>query len=309
MKIPLVIMMNWVCFVMSLMSLWPDPAPADVVVLSETGREWVKVSNVPKELVAAQKLLDAGRPKKAYQQVKSWIKKNEDSEVMDRALFLKAEAQFDRKLYYQSFEVYEEMLDGWGASSLFEAALRQQMEIARRFLAGEKRKVWGFIPASARTEGLEILDRVVERWPGSELAAQALMMQADYYYGRGRFVEAQATYQIVVENYTKSEYYEKALLRNAESTHAQYRGPLYDSGCLTDARLRYEQYRARYPQRAADIGIQQRIVRIRWEEAEKHYEIADFYRRTHQGEASRYYADYIQANWSETEWAKRVRGN
>lgn len=301
MKILLIV--NWLCCVMV---LWPGTGHADVVVLSDSGREWVKLSDLPKGLVAVQKLLDAGSPKKAYKQVKKWIKANEDSEVMDHALFLKGEAQFDRKLYYQSFEAYEEMLDGWGASSLFEAALQQQMEIARRFLAGEKRKVWGFIPASARTEGLEILDRVVERWPGSELAARALMMQADYYYGRGRFLEAQATYQIVVENYTKSEYYEKAMLRNAESTHAQYRGPLYDSGCLMDARLRYEQYRARYPQRAVDIGIQQRIARIRWQEAEKHYEIADFYRRTHQDEASRYYADYIQANWSETEWARPI---
>jgi len=295
-----ILMTNWLCFVIFILA---SGANADVVVLNETGREWVKISDLPKGLAAVQKLLDEGRPKKAYKQVKKWIKAHEDSEVLDQALFLKAQAQFDRKLYYQSFEVYEEMLDGWGASSLFEAALHQQMEIARRFLTGEKRKIWGFIPASARTEGLEILDRVVERWPGSELAAQALMMQADYYYGRGRFIEAQVTYQIVVENYTKSEYYEKALLRNAESTHAQYRGPLYDSGCLTEALLRYEQYRSRYPQRARELGIAQRIVRIRWEEAEKHYKIADFYRRTNRGEASHYYADYIQGHWSETEWA------
>jgi outer membrane protein assembly factor BamD (BamD/ComL family) len=291
----------WLCFVIFTCA---GAVSADVVVLSETGREWVKVSDLPKGLVAVQKLLDEGSAKKAYKQVKKWIKANEDSEVLDQALFLKAQAQFDRKLYYQSFVVYEEMLDGWGASSLFEAALHQQMEIARRFLAGEKRKVWGFIPASARTEGLEILDRVVERWPGSELAAQALMMQADYYYDRGRFIEAQMTYQIVVENYTKSGYYEKALLRNAESTHAQYRGPLYDSGCLTEARLRYEQYRSRYPQRGQELGIAQRIQRIRWQEAEKHSEIADFYQRTKQQRASEYYQDYIQDHWRDTEWAK-----
>ncbi len=301
-----ILMINWVCFVILVVT---GVANADEVVLNETGREWVQVSDLPRGLVAVQQLLDEGRPKKAYKQVKKWIKAHEDSEVMDRALYLKAQAQFDRKLYYQSFEVYEEMLDGWGASRLFESALQQQMEIARRFLAGAKRKIWGFIPASARTEGLEILDRVVERWPGSELAAQALMMQADYYYGRGRFIEAQATYQIVVENYTKSGYYEKALLRNAESTHAQYRGPLYDSGCLTEARLRYEQYRARFPARARELGIESRIVRIRWEESEKHYEIADFYRRTHRQEAAHYYADYIEGHWPETEWAGEAMKN
>lgn len=259
---------------------------------------------VPEGLAKVQELLEAGRAKKAYKQVSKWIEANEDSEILDRALYLKATAQFDRKLYYQSFLLYEEMLDGWGASPMFEPALGQQLEIARRFLAGEKRKVWGFLPASARTEGLEILDRVVERWPGSELAAKALMMQADFYYEKSRFVEAQMTYQIVVEHYAKSAYYEKAMLRNAESTHAQYNGPLYDSYCLTEASLRYEQYRSRYPQQAHELGIEKRIAQIRSQEAEKHYKIADFYRRTHRQEASYYYTDYIQSHWPETEWAE-----
>jgi len=300
------LMANWLCFVIFVVAAG---ANADEAVLNETGREWLKAGDLPKGLAPVQKLLDEGRPKRAYKQVKKWIEAHEDSEELDRALFLKAQAQFDRKLYYQSFEVYEELLDGWGASSLFEAALHQQMEIARRFLAGAKRKIWGFLPASARTEALEILDRVVERWPGSELAAEALMLQADYYYSRGRFIEAQVTYQVVVENYTKSEYYEKALLRNAESTHAQYRGPLYDSDCLTEARLRYEQYRTRYPHRARELGIEQRISRIHWQEAEKHYRIADFYRRTHRDGASDYYVDYIQGHWPETEWAGETMKN
>ncbi|MBN1846660.1 MAG: outer membrane protein assembly factor BamD [Sedimentisphaerales bacterium] len=266
------------------------------------GEAW---DDLPDGLGQIRQLLGEDRPKQAYKRLKSWIKQNEGSSYLDKALFLKAQAQFNRKLYYQAFVIYEEMLDGYGASDLFEPALLQEMEIARRFLAGEKRKVWGFIPTSARTEGLEILDRVVERWPGSDLAAQALMMQADYYYDRGRFVEAQSTYQVVVENYRKSTYYQKALLRNAESTHAQYQGGRYDSSCLYEARLRYEQYRARFPQDAYARGIQPRIEGIDWQLAYKHYIIADYYRRTHKKEAADYYTRYIEEHWPDSEWAHR----
>lgn len=258
----------------------------------------------PEGLAEVQELLEAGRAKQAYKKASQWVQANKDSEVLDLGLYLQAKAQYDRKLYYQSFLLYEELLDHWGASAMFESVLHHQLDIAHLFLSGAKRKLWGFLPVSARTEGLEILDRVVERWPGSELAAQALMLQADYYYDRGRFIEAQMTHQIVVDHYTKSQYYEQALLRNAESTHGQYKGPLYDSSCLTEARLRYEQYRSRYPERANELGIAQRVAGIRRQEAEKHRKIANFYRRTHRDTASRYYIDYIQSHWPETEWAE-----
>jgi outer membrane protein assembly factor BamD (BamD/ComL family) len=271
----------------------------------------LKVNDLPPDLAEVAQKLQQDRPKKAYKLVKKWIKKNKDSEensqYMDQALFFKGQALFERKLYYQAFEAYDEMLDGYGGSSLFEAAINQEVEIARRFLAGAKRKVWGFIPSSARTEGLEILDRVVERWPGSELAARALTMQAEHYYHRGRFIEAQSTYQVLVEHYSKSNYYPDALLRNAEATQAQYEGPLYDSGCLTDALIRYEHYQARFPIEAQELGIRQRMERINWQQAQKHYKIADYYRRTHRSEAAQFYGDYIRQQWPDSVWTSRVQ--
>jgi len=282
---------------------------AETVVLEESG-QWRSVESLPRDLQAVRDLLDQRQPKKALKEINKWLKQNKGGEVadvMDDALFLKAQAFFDRKRYYQAFETYEQLLDGYGASPWFEPALRQEVEIARRFLAGEKRIVWGFIRASARTEGVEILDRVVERWPGSELAARALMMQADYYYQEGRFVEAQSTYQVIAESYSKSSFYEAALLRSAEATHAQYRGPRYDARCLTDARIRYEQYRARFPGPAEQLGLGERLYRLDWAEAEKHYEIADYYGRTHREGAVRYYVSYLESHWPVSEWTRRAR--
>jgi len=248
-------------------------------------------------LVEVREKLDQARPKAALKLLERWIAKNQDSIWRDRALFLQGQALFDRGLYYQAFEVYEKLLDEYGSSGFFQAALEQQMAIAKAFMSGKKRKVWKFIPVSARTEALEILDRIYQRWPGSELAAEALMLQGDYYYDRGRFIEAQQTYQLIVEHYQRSGFFARALLRNAEATHGQYLGSLYESGCLTDARIRYEQYRARFPEKARQIDVAARIEKIDQQQGQKCLSIADYYTRTGRYDSARYYNDYVAKRW------------
>ncbi|KPK76143.1 MAG: hypothetical protein AMJ79_08045 [Phycisphaerae bacterium SM23_30] len=266
----------------------------------------VRIDDLPAALAAVQEKLDQDQPKEAVNLAKKWIEENEGSEFMDRALYLKGRALFERKSYDKSFEAYEELLNGYSTSSLFDAALRQEMEIARRYLTGTKRKLWDFIPLGAHSEAVEILDGIVEHWPLSELSAQALMMQADYYFEKNRFLEAQGTYQLIVDHYRKSSYYEAALLGGAEASHAQYQGPFYDSACLMEARFLYEQYRVLFPEKAAQLGIAQRIEQIDEQEAEKCYTIADFYRRTDKQGAARYYLDYLTQRWPDSIWARQA---
>jgi tetratricopeptide (TPR) repeat protein len=276
-----------------------------VRVLGDDGQA-VEAGGLPAELIRAKRLLAEGEAKEAQEAAQEWLEENEGAAYADQAYWVIAQGLYDRGRYYQAFEKYEELLDGSPGTELFEASLRQEMEIGQLFLAGKKRLVWGFIPASAKTEGLEILDRVIDRWPGSEMAAEALMIQAEHYFAGGRFVEAQSTYQVLVESYSKSRFYQDALLRNAEATHGQYAGPGYDASCLTDARIRYEQYRARFPGHAGEIGIGPRIARIDWQLAQKHWVIADFYERTGRQGAARYYYEYVMSHWPDTEWAVRA---
>ena len=75
--------------------------------------------------------LAASEPKKAYKLIDKWIKRHEGSEQMDRALFLKSQSLYDRKSYYSALEVYEQLLEEYGASSFFEPSLKQEMVIAK----------------------------------------------------------------------------------------------------------------------------------------------------------------------------------
>ena len=135
---------------------------------------------LPPELARARDQIDLGNPKAASRMLESWIETHsEEDPAMHHALFLKGKALYDQKRYYPALLSYEKLLDRYAASEHFSATLKQEVEIAKLFLAGAKRRVLGFMKFTARTDALEILEKVAQRWPGSELAVTALMIQAD----------------------------------------------------------------------------------------------------------------------------------
>ena len=99
----------------------------------------------------------------------------------------------------------------------------------------------------------------------------------------------QAQYQLLIDNYAASSVYEAALFGNAESTFGMYNGPYYDARCLSEAIVRYEQYRARFPQAAADKGIDDRLAQIERLLLEKEQKIAGFYQKTNKKQAAELY--------------------
>ena len=257
--------------------------------------------DLPEELSQCRQFLANGRPRKACKIAGKWIKGNPESPHMDHALYFKARGLYDRALYYQSFECFEDLLDRCASTSHFESALLFEAGIACEFLSGARRRIWGFIPVSARTEAVAILERVAQRWPGSELAATVLMIQGNYYFDRGRFLESQHTYQIIVEGYPNSPHYQPALLGSAAATHSQYLGSDYDTICLDESLIRYRQYRNGFPDRATADKVDQSEDLINRQKLDKELSIADFYRRTGKISSAITYWRYITEQWPGTD--------
>jgi len=275
------------------------------------------LGQAPAELQPMQSYLEQDKPRKAEKALKKWIKKNPDSAYVDRALYLRGLALFERELYYQSFEAFDKLLTDHAASEFFAPVLYKEAEIACLFLAGAKRKVWRLLPASARTEALTILDGVAERWPGSDLAAKALMLKADYNFDQGQYLDAQFGYQILIDEYQHTRnapnfaenYYARALLRCAQATQKQYRGPDYDATSLTDAIIRYQQYRLSFPEQAQKDDVDNIIAKLHRQQGQKEMAIADFYDRTGKLQTARYYWEHIVQDYSDTDWAQQARLN
>ncbi len=262
---------------------------------------------VPDELVRAGQFLNEGKPGEAARISRKWEKKNKNSVWIDHAIYYQARGNFQTQKYYRSFKYYEKLLDQYVSSKFYEQSLFEEVDLAEIFLGGWKRHVLGLIILPTRLEGIKILERTEQRWPGSELASRALLMQAEHYYNRKMYIEAQQTCHIIIENYPRCKEYQRAMYLVAEASYAQFQGILYDTGCLDEALIRYEQYKLEFPKQAVDLQVDNRIDAIHAYQALKDFEVVDFYIRTHKIEAACHQLKAIQVRWSGTEWENRAR--
>lgn len=261
----------------------------------------------PDEILLAQGLIEA-KPKKAIKIVNKWIKSHKGHPAMDEALYTKALAQEARNRPYDALRAYDELTKSYSGSEHFYVSLEKEVEIAERFLEGLKRPtLFGLLWFTAKEDSLEVLENVALRWPGSELAGRALMLRANHYFDNKRFLDAQQAYLLVIDNYKSSPDYQIAFRRCADATYALYGGPLYDATSLAEALTRYRQYSSAFPVSAEQEGVPEIIRRIQSELAQKDYEIADFYQRTHKPVQAQYYWTYIAQTWPDTESAAKSR--
>lgn len=269
-------------FVALLPLLWTQAAPAQQKY-DLTGGAWEAV-DVPApdspagKLQAARKLLAEGKPKQAYKAVDRWIKLYPNHPLSVEAFLLRGDAKSASGDPYIALRDYEFVIRRYPASEQFHTALEREYEIARMYVNGKKRKFLGLaiLPASADSE--ELLIRIQERAPGSEVGEKAHLLLGDYYFDTGQMISAAEAYDLFLENYPQSDHVEFAMLRVVQANLARYKGPAYDQRGLIEAQQRLAQYAERFPAAAEQIGADALIVRIRESLARRDLITADWYR-------------------------------
>ena len=273
-------------------------------VLDAESEEWVQqpveqIGEPSDEVTQARAYLVEKQPAKAYRLLNKWTKNNLDHERYYEGMFLLGEAEFERHHFYQAYEAYEVVAEAV-AGDLFYKTLRREMDVARAFLSGEKRLVWHFMRLSAYDEGIEILDRIWERTPGTLLGEQALKLKADYFFAVGDVDLAQDEYVNLAQEYPSGRYIQLAMLRSAEAAAAAFPGIKFDARALLDAQVRYQQVLTAFPAYAERESVPDRIEGIRQQRAEKDLDIARWYEHTKQTGAAEYYYRLVASDWPDT---------
>lgn len=280
-------------------------------VLDPETDEWVRhepeaPGSPADELDQARLYLAEGRAKAAYKLLKKWTKENPDHERYFEGLYLLGEAQFERRRYFQAYEKYEEVADAT-AGGLFYQSLRRAMDVARAFLAGEKRLVWKLFYMPAKDDGIDILDRVWERIPGTRLGEQALKLKADYFFENGDVDLAHDEYVNLAREYPNGRFVQLAMLRAAEAAAAAFPGIKFDDRALLNAEVRYGQLLGAFPAYAEREHVPDRMDGIRQQRAEKDLDIARWYLRTKQAGSAEFYYKLVLADWPDTLAAAEAR--
>ncbi len=248
--------------------LWAAPSLAQqkTFKLDDEG-QWA-VSKAPEAgsdaetIGRAREMIAQGRDASAEAILDGWIERNErtSNPWLAEAYLARGDARLLRDREVRALEDYEEVIKNFPGSEAFTIALTRELDIGLRYLNGLKKKFLGIRVEPAERVGEEILMRVSERLPRSRLAERSLMELGDYYYRIRDMKMAADAYDVFLRIYPNSELRQRAMQRRVYSNIARFKGPRYDASGLREASFLIEDYKARYPQDAERIGMDDALI-------------------------------------------------
>lgn len=248
------------------------------------------------ELELALIELADNKPAAAKARLNKWLKKYKESDRRSDAMVALGDAELALGNHMQAYKQYEKALDQYPGLEGEETIVRHEFAIGVAFLSGVKQKIW-ILRVPAYEEGLDVLDKVVQRTPGSMLAEDAIKAKADYYYRSGKFDLAETEYARLAQEFPRGRYPRLALLMSAHSALARFPGLKFDDAALYEARERFISFRERYPEFAEQENIAALIRRIDETLAEKNLMIGKWYTKMKKVNAAVVYYRNVAKNW------------
>ena len=239
-------------------------------------------------------------------------------EVAERARFYQAESLRRQGYYPKAVDTYNKLLIDFPAGLYREQAVGQMYLIATEWLKPirdeiaekarpekeRKQRGWtdGIVLANFDrklptfdTEGraLQTLEKVYFSDPTGPYADKALFMLGRVNYERENFKEAARYFQQLAEVHDRSPLRDEALKLAIIAKNNSTGGPQYDGREMAEAMRLINGAKATSPTLSREQEgkfLDQQALMVRYQQAEKDYETAEFYRRTgHPGAAWFYY--------------------
>jgi outer membrane assembly lipoprotein YfiO len=258
------------------------------------------------ELDRIERLLQSNRNKQAERAGIKWVLANKTHPQRDRGLFLVARALYQYGNRVRSYYYLDELMDEHPDGQYFYLALELQYRIADEYLDGYKRRFVGIPMFRATDEAVEMLYRIQNRSPGSQLAEKSLLRTANFYYNNKDYDFAADTYAAYLRTYPRSPQVARVRLRQAFAMYAQFRGPRFDATPLIDAREQLRACVAQSPKLAEEENIPSLLDQLDRNLARKLFVTGDFYRRTRQPEGAAYTFRYLAKAYPQTPEAARA---
>lgn len=274
--------------------------------------QWVKTVTPARgtpagELALIRRQLEDQDNSGVISSAKEFLKHYPDDPGCEEVMMLAGQAELNREHYFQAYEWYKKQWDQFPAGTYSDRLLQKEYEIADAFLHGKKRIIAGILYLPARDDGQQILNKIAEQAPGSQIAEKAMERLADDHRTHGEYAEAAATYDRCMELFPKSDHNREHMLQAAQTTHQSYHGVDYDPTPLIEAQQRYKTFAQQYPQSAIKADVKGTLDTLRTQQGQEQWNTAQFYERTHQPQAAGYYYRLIARDYSDTPLAAQAQ--
>ena len=251
-----------------------------------------------------KQLITAGKPRQAQQALADL--KNNFSEIAgpDLEVFMQAEMLYAQGKWIKAVRKYDELLDGWPNSWLYESAIERNYSIAIAFLNGQKRRVLKVLKLSAYDESVKMLYQIADRAGDAPIAKRSLLSLAAGQEKMGKYLDAYETWADISARWPTGQIGRDSLLGMGRSLHSAYKGPAYDYTGLKSAHSYYENFKLRYPGQAQEEGIDEKIATIDEQLAYKQYAIGLYYEKSQSQLAAKLYYQTVVDNWPDSSAAQ-----
>jgi outer membrane protein assembly factor BamD (BamD/ComL family) len=274
--------------------------------------KWVKLAppaegTAPGELSLVRQDLDHKNYAQALKHVENFLRHYPGDALREDVLGFAGDAELARGNYWEAYGWYERQVKEFPTGAGLEKAMEREMEIAEAFLAGKKRTLGMVFKIPAEQDGVEILEKIAQRVPGTVRAELALLDVADYHFNKKEWKEAADCYDGYLKLFPKSDRAVHAELRAAEAFRRDYRGSSYDETPLLEAQQRYRRFLEDRPAQAREERVEEILAQIRLLRAARLQEIATFYERTKHPEAARPSYRQLADEFADTDYGQRAK--
>ncbi|MCA9258090.1 MAG: tetratricopeptide repeat protein [Planctomycetales bacterium] len=233
-----------------------------------------------------------------------------DSQLEQDALFQLAECRFFAKEYPDAVDAYDQLLAKYPNSPHLDRTIVREFDIARFWekhhafaphwpvtpnLIDDKRPLFDTLGRA-----IKIYENIRLNDPTGPLADDAVMATANSYFLRGRYGDADYHYQLLRNEYPRSEHQYEAHMLGLQCKLHIYQGPDYDGVPLEEAKAIIKQLRMQF---AGQLDAEQRDRlaklggQITREQAARHMHMGSHFENTgYNRSAKYYYAQVVREN-------------
>ena len=259
-------------------------------------------------LAAGELLLQQEKYDEAAKEFKKTIARWPNSQLEQDARFLLGECYFYSDQYDAAIKAYEALLQAQPNTRHLDKIIRRQFDVARYWeqhhqhephwattpnLFDEKRPLFDTLG-----NAIKVYENIRLNDPTGPLADAAVMATANSHFLRGRYDDADYHYQLLRNEYPRSEHQYEAHVLGLQCKLRMYQGADYDGTPLLDAKKLVKQLKVQFA-RELDNQERERLVTISGQLkrmlAERDLKMAKYYDDTeYYGAAKYYYANVVR---------------
>lgn len=306
---------RWVVVLAAAAVFAPWAAYAQWTWTPQTGR-FVNAKKLPKEtaelqLEYARGLLLKGEVKRAWHETDKFFEFYRKDPMADQNQFLRGEIRMAEGHWVDASKEFQQVITKYAGTSLYDKVIAKQYEIGDKLYAqGEakmKKNFLHFFKKRPFKKAIEVYSMVIHNQPFTDAAAEAQYKVGLCHHTRKEYTEAAFEYKRVIEDYSTSNWVDKACFGLATCYCVAAHSADYDQGPSKLAVDAIDDFKRRYPSDERIKELDEKRATMRERIALQQLNTAQYYEKRRQFESARMYYELLIRDFADTPIAEKAQ--